>query len=60
MKTCCDHECANANNCLVGGITCDWCGNYFCSSDLAWHGSRRVCEDCKAEMEAEEQEGDEK
>lgn len=59
MKTCCDWECAEANNCQVGGIVCERCGGFFCDSDLGWHNGKYVCEDCRAEMESEEEEGGE-
>lgn len=59
MKTCCDWECAEANNCQVGGVQCDRCGGYFCASDLCYYNGKYVCDDCKKEMESEEQEGGE-
>lgn len=58
MKTCCDYECAMANGCQVGGLECDRCGEYFCSNELAEHNGEYVCDDCKKEMESEEEEGD--
>lgn len=57
MKTCCDKECAEANFCQVGGIKCEWCGAYFCARDLGEYNGMCVCDDCKAEMESEEEEG---
>lgn len=62
MKKCCDYECAEANNCQVGGIECEGCHGYFCAKDLGEYNGMYVCDDClKAivEEETEEKEGDE-
>lgn len=56
MKTCCDYECAEANRCQVGGVECDRCGVYFCANELGEHNGMYVCDDCKTEMESEEEE----
>jgi hypothetical protein len=62
MKHRCDHECAEANNCQVGGIRCEWCHGYFCANDLGEYNGMYVCDDCRTEieeLEAEEEEGGE-
>lgn len=59
MKTCCDYECAEANNCQVGGVECESCGGHFCSSDLCDYNGQYVCDDCIAEIENEEGDEDE-
>lgn len=59
MKTCCDYECAEANNCQFGGVQCEYCHGYFCANELGEYNGMFVCDDCKAEMKAEEQEGEE-
>lgn len=59
MKTCCDKECAETNFCQVGGVQCERCGAYFCARDLEEHDGQYICDDCKTEMESEEEEGDE-
>lgn len=56
MKTCCDWKCAEANFCQVGGIKCERCGGYFCANKLDEHNGMYVCDDCRTEMEAEEEE----
>lgn len=58
MKTCCDQECAEANFCQVGGIECERCGGYFCANELGEYNGQYVCNDCKTEMEVEEEEGE--
>lgn len=57
MKTCCDLECALVNDCAVGGLQCDRCREYFCASDLGECRGMCVCDECKAEMESEENDG---
>ena len=57
-KTCCDWECAEANGCVVGGISCARCGDCFCPSEIDADG---LCDDCareKREEEADEEEED--
>lgn len=61
--TCCDWECAAANNCREGGYQCEDCGCWFCGSEVA-EGEDGVlrCDDCANEYEErkaqEEQEAD--
>ncbi|MBQ4199552.1 MAG: hypothetical protein II649_06690 [Kiritimatiellae bacterium] len=45
--TYCDRECAAANGCVVGGMTCSGCGRYFCAHELL----DGLCADCEAEAE---------
>ena len=53
-KACCDRECAAANDCIEGGVECDWCGRYFCSHEI---DERGMCAECaKERAESEEQE----
>lgn len=53
MRIHCDYECAEANNCQVGGIECENCGGHFCSNEITrWHG-KVVCENCEIELEEE-------
>lgn len=55
-KTCCDRDCAAANDCIEGGIECDWCGRYFCSHEI---DERGLCAECaKKRVESEEQEAE--
>ena len=56
--TCCDEECAAANDCVVGGYQCEGCGRYFCADELDECG---YCEACalEAAAEAEADEGEE-
>lgn len=55
-KTCCDRECAEANDCIEGGVECDRCGRYFCSQEL---DERGLCAECaKERVESEEQEAE--
>ena len=39
----CSEDCANSNNCVVGGIECDRCGSYVCAIDIDENG---LCPDC--------------
>lgn len=43
--TVCDHDCAGANNCKVGGVQCPDCGCWYCpvseEGDDDWR-----CDDC--------------
>lgn len=59
MKHSCDHECAEANNCQVGGIECERCHGYFCAKDLGEYNGMYVCNDCRQEIEEEEIEEEE-
>lgn len=62
MKKCCDYECAEANDCQVGGIECEMCHGYFCANELCEHNGYYVCSDCEAELiekEKEEKEDEE-
>lgn len=55
--TVCDHDCAGANNCKVGGVQCPNCGCWYCpvseEGDDDWR-----CDDCaerhRRELEEEE------
>lgn len=51
-KTCCDRECAEANDCIEGGVECDRCGRYFCSQEL---DERGLCAECAEEAEKEQE-----
>lgn len=53
MKTCCDNECAQANDCQVGGIPCAVCEKYFCSVELSRIGDILVCDDCNTVLKFE-------
>lgn len=44
--TCCDRECAAANDCIVGGIECDGCGQFYCSHEI---DERGLCAECAKE-----------
>lgn len=51
MKTHCDFYCAEANDCMVGGVRCERCGERFCATQI---GEEGICPDCaKARREAE-------
>ena len=52
-KTCCDAECASANGCTVGGVSCGVCGLYFCADDIGENG---LCAECERELENEQPE----
>ena len=43
MRTHCDYECAEANDCMVGGIRCERCGERFCATQI---GEEGLCADC--------------
>ena len=58
MKTCCDYECAEANDCMVGGIECKRCGDYFCSHEIREDGLCDECAEAKREEEREADNGD--
>ena len=55
--TCCDRDCAGANNCTMGGVECPDCGCWYCpiSHD---HDEEGRCDDCaerhRREIEQEE------
>lgn len=49
---CCDRECALVNGCTVGGVQCEWCGNWFCASELDADGLCDECAEAKAEADA--------
>ena len=51
-KTCCDHECAGANGCKVGGIECERCGRFFCADEIRDNG---MCKECAEEYEKEQE-----
>ncbi len=55
---CCDHDCAAANNCTMGGVECHDCGSWYCPVNEGDDDGR--CDDCAArhrrELEEEEQE----
>lgn len=59
MKTCCDHECAEANGCVVGGVECEWCHDYFCAGELEEYNGMYVCNECREEAEMESEVEDE-
>ena len=54
MKTHCDYDCAEANDCMVGGIRCERCGERFCATQI---GEEGLCPDC-AKAEAEDAEAE--
>lgn len=45
-KTCCDRECAAANDCIEGGVECDGCGRFYCSHEI---DERGLCSECAKE-----------
>lgn len=53
--TCCDRECAAANDCIVGGIECERCHRYFCANEICDNG---MCEECDEEHPNEEEENE--
>lgn len=52
----CDAECAYFNDCRVGGIECERCGEFFCSSEIGEDG---LCDECRRERDEEEEQEDE-
>ena len=58
--TCCDHECAAANCCTIGGVECPDCGMWYCPAGQGDDEGR--CDDCAErhlrEMEEDEQEAE--
>lgn len=54
--TCCDHDCAAANNCMMGGVECPECGMWYCPVGEGDEEGR--CDDCaerhRRELEEEE------
>lgn len=59
MRTHCDFSCAEANNCVIGGVRCERCGERFCATEI---GEEGLCADCakerRAEAEAEDAEAE--
>ena len=54
----CDSECAFVNNCQCGGVVCETCGRYFCSTEI---DENEECPDCASmrENEDDDEEGEE-
>ena len=57
-KTCCDHECAAANSCRIGGYQCDDCGCWFCIDDMGDDGRCAECAERRREEMREEEESE--
>ena len=53
MKEHCDFYCAEANDCMIGGIRCERCGERFCATEIGEDG---ICPDCAREKELAEAE----
>lgn len=55
--TCCDRDCAGANNCTMGGVECPDCGCWYCPVSHECDEDGR-CDDCaerhRRELEEEE------
>lgn len=55
-KTCCDRDCAGANNCWIGGYQCKGCGYWFCADEIDDDG---LCDECAEERRLEQEEEEE-
>lgn len=42
--TCCDRDCAGANNCTMGGVECPDCGCWYCPVNEGDDDGR--CDEC--------------
>lgn len=54
--TCCDHDCAAANGCMLGGTRCAGCGLWYCDDEMNVIDGRCYCDECAEERENESEE----